>query len=132
HKIKNDKLFPMIVTGSGQASLLDRLSTNFPNIFSPELMVTAADVKYGKPNPEPYLIALDKGKLKANEAIVIENAPLGVMAGVAAGIFTIAVNTGPLDNKILSDAGANLLFPSMQAFCDSWDKFYKELRDCVG
>ncbi|MEG1685936.1 MAG: HAD-IA family hydrolase [Bacteroides sp.] len=132
HKIKNDKLFPMIVTGSGQASLLNRLSTNFPNIFCPELMITAADVKYGKPNPEPYLMALSKGKLKANEAIVIENAPLGVAAGVAAGIFTIGVNTGPLDNKVLSDAGANLLFPSMQAFCDAWDKFYKELRDCVG
>lgn len=50
-------------------------------------MVTAFDVKYGKPNPEPYLMALKKGGFKPNEALVIENAPLGVQAGVAAGIL---------------------------------------------
>ena len=86
-----------------------------------ELMVTAFDVKYGKPHPEPYLMALKKGDLKADEAVVIENAPLGVEAGHKAGIFTIAVNTGPLDGQVLLDAGADLLFPSMQALCDSWD-----------
>ncbi len=41
-------------------------------------------------------MALKKGGLKADEAIVVENAPLGVEAGHNAGIFTIAVNTGPL------------------------------------
>ena len=70
---------------------------------------------------EPYLMALRKGGFKADEAIVIENAPLGVEAGHKAGIFTIAVNTGPLDGQVLLDAGADLLFPSMQALCDSWD-----------
>lgn len=127
-KIKQDGLFSMVVTGSGQHSLINRLNTNFPGIFTPELMVTAFDVKYGKPKPEPYLMALKKGNLKANEAIVIENAPLGVEAGHAAGIFTVAVNTGPLDDKVLLTAGADLLFPSMQAFCDSWEDLFKELK----
>jgi HAD superfamily hydrolase (TIGR01509 family) len=125
-KVKRDGLFPMIVTGSGQASLLGRLNKNFPGVFKSELMVTAFDVKYGKPNPEPYLMALNKGNLKANEAIVVENAPLGVQAAAAAGIFTVAVNTGPLDDNILLDAGANILFPSMQALCDSWENLLKE------
>ena len=128
-KVKRDGLFPMIVTGSGQASLLDRLNKNFPGVFKPELMVTAFDVKYGKPNPEPYLMALNKGNLKANEAIVVENAPLGVQAAAAAGIFTVAVNTGPLDDNILLDAGANVLFPSMQALCDSWENLLKEFSE---
>ena len=79
-------------------------------------MVTAFDVKYGKPNPEPYLMALQKAGIQANEAVVIENAPLGVRAGVAAGIFTIALNTGPLPNDVLLQEGANILFPSMAAF----------------
>ncbi len=92
-------------------------------------MVTAFDVKYGKPNPEPYLMALNKGNLKANEAIVVENAPLGVQAAAAAGIFTVAVNTGPLDDNILLDAGANVLFPSMQALCDSWENLLKEFSE---
>ena len=78
----------MVVTGSGQLSLLDKLNHNFPGIFKQELMVTAFDVKYGKPNPEPYLMALQKAGIQANEAIVVENAPLGVHAGVAAEIFT--------------------------------------------
>lgn len=120
-KIKASGLTPMVVTGSGQRSLLDRLNKNFPNIFQKELMVTAYDVKYGKPNPEPYLMALQKGGLQPNEAIVIENAPLGVEAGVAAGIFTIAVNTGPLPDHVLTDAGANLLLPSMPAFNEQWE-----------
>ena len=120
-KIKSEGLTPMVVTGSGQTSLLDRLNHNFPGIFQANLMVTAFDVKYGKPNPEPYLMALKKGGLKADEAVVIENAPLGVEAGHKAGIFTIAVNTGPLDGQVLLDSGADLLFPSMQALCDEWD-----------
>ncbi len=128
-KVKRNGLFSMVVTGSGQSTLLDRLNENFPDMFRPELMVTAYDVKYGKPNPEPYLMALTKGKLKANEAIVVENAPLGVEASAAAGIFTVAVNTGPLDSQVLLDAGADILFPSMQAFCDSWEEFFKELRE---
>ena len=121
-KIKADGLTRMVVTGSGQVSLLDRLNKNFPDIFRKELMVTAFDIKYGKPNPDPYLMALEKGGFRPNEAIVIENAPLGVQAGVAAGIFTIAVNTGPLPDEVLWDAGANLLFPSMEAFNEAWEE----------
>ena len=55
-------------------------------------------------------MGLEKAGIKANEAIVVENAPIGVQAGVAAGIFTIAVNTGPLDAQVLLDAGANYYF----------------------
>ena len=124
-KIKSDGLIPMVVTGSGQHSLLDRLSHNFPGMFRRELMVTAFDVKYGKPHPEPYLMALQKGGLAPNEAIVVENAPMGVQAGAAAGIFTVAVNTGPIDGQVLLDAGANVLFPSMQDFCDNWENLRK-------
>ena len=121
-KIKEDGLTRMVVTGSGQVSLLERLNKNFPDIFQKELMVTAFDIKYGKPNPDPYLMALEKGGFCPNETIVIENAPLGVQAGVAAGIFTIAVNTGPLPDEVLWEAGANLLFPSMKAFNEAWEE----------
>lgn len=125
-KIKKDGLIPMVVTGSGQLSLLDKLNHSYPDVFKQELMVTAFDVKYGKPNPEPYLMALQKARIAANEAIVVENAPLGVRAGVAAGIFTVALNTGPLPDKALLDEGADLLFPSMQAFNENWETFRKE------
>ena len=88
-------------------------------------MVTAFDVKYGKPNPEPYLMALSKAHIHANEAIVVENAPLGIQAGVTAGIYTIAVNTGPLPDTALNEAGANYIFPSMHALSEQWDSFFQ-------
>lgn len=127
-KIKQAGLIPMVVTGSGQLSLLDKLNHHFPDIFKRELMVTAFDVKYGKPNPEPYLMALEKAGIQPNEAIVIENAPLGVRAGVAAGVFTVAVNTGPLPDHALLDKGANLLFPSMPAFNEHWEELRNQLN----
>ena len=65
-------------------------------------------------------MGLKKAGVEASEAIVVENAPIGVQAAKAAGIYTIAVNTGPLDAKVLLDAGADVLFPSMQALCEAW------------
>ena len=112
--VKEKGLTPVLVTGSGQPSLLDRLDHHFPGIFTPATMVTAFDVVHGKPHPEPFLMGLQKGgNLQPNQAIVIENAPLGIEAAVGAGIFTIAVNTGPLPDSVLRDAGASLVYDSM-------------------
>ena len=122
HQLKEQGLMILIVTGSGQRSLLDKLNVDYPDIFRRELMVTAFDVKHGKPDPEPYLMGLQKGELSPEECIVVENAPLGVHAAKAAGIFTIAVNTGPLPDHVLLDEGADLLFPSMQALSDAWSE----------
>jgi len=116
---------PVLVTGSGQYSLFERMDRVYPGMFAHDKMVTAYDVKFGKPHPEPYLMGLQKAGVQAHEALVIENAPIGVQAGVAAGIFTIAVNTGPLNPQVLLDAGADLLYPSMQALSDGWG----ELRE---
>ena len=126
-EIKNSGLQPVLVTGSGQLSLIDNLNHHFPGIFQTEYMVTAYDVKFGKPNPEPYLMGLKKVGIAPNEAVVVENAPLGVKAGVAAGIFTIAVNTGPLPDNALLDKGANLLFNSMQELADNWTVLRNDL-----
>lgn len=127
-QVKECGLMRVIVTGSGQRSLLDRLNSHFPDMFTRELMVTAFDVKYGKPNPEPYLMALKKAGVAPNEAIVVENAPLGVQAAVSAGIFTIAVNTGPLPESALLDEGADLLYPSMMALTEKWQPLLHEFQ----
>ncbi len=126
-QLKSDNIDIYIVTGSGQESLLDRLEKWFPSIFCKEKMVTAFDVKKGKPDPEPYLIALSKSGVKPNEAFVVENAPLGVRSSVAAGLFTFAVNTGILTTEELeceiNDSG--IVLPNMR----SVKNFYlKEMR----
>ena len=52
----------------------------------------------------------------------------GVTAGVAAGLFTIAANTGPLKDEVLSQAGANLVFPSIEALCNEWEELITVLK----
>ena len=109
----------LVVTGSSQASLLDRLDVAFPNTFTPELMVTGKDVSRGKPDPEPYLMGLKLGAISAHEAWVVENAPMGVRSAVGAGIFTLAVNTGLLPDTALLDEGASLVFRSMTELAET-------------
>ncbi len=108
----------VLVTGSSQASLLDNINNDYPGAFLPGDRVTALDVTHGKPDPEPYLKGLEIAGARPEEAIVIENAPLGVRAGKAAGIFTIAVTTGPIPKSAFIDENADLIFPSMPDFAD--------------
>ena len=59
----------------------------------PKQMVTADDVKNGKPDPEPYLNGAEKLGLPATQCVVIEDAPSGIRAGNGAGCRTFAVPT---------------------------------------
>ena len=111
-----------VVTGSGQHTLLDKLLADFPGLLSEELMVTAFDVTHGKPDPEPYIIGTRKCNVAPWEAIVVENAPLGVRAAHAAHCFTIAVNTGPLPDEMLAREGADLIYPKMTALSEDFPR----------
>lgn len=114
--IKEMGLTTMLVTGSAQSTLLDGIEKDYPGFFPVDRRVTARDVVNGKPHPEPYLRGLEKAGVEASQAIVIENAPLGVRAGKAAGCFTIAVTTGPIPREVFEKEGANLIFPDMTTF----------------
>jgi len=105
-----------VVTGSGQRSLLDKLEATFPGIFSG--FITAYDVTHGKPDPEPYLKAWERCGFAKSECMVVENAPLGVRAGKAAGLYTVAVNTGILPDEALVAEHADLVLPNMQALLE--------------
>ena len=109
---------PILVTGSGQATLMARLTEDFFGEFPAERRITSRDVQHGKPSPEPYLKGLELAGVQPWEAVVVENAPLGVRSGVAAGIFTFAVKTGPVPMSSLIDAGADLCFDSMKEFAN--------------
>jgi beta-phosphoglucomutase-like phosphatase (HAD superfamily) len=116
-RLTDNGLVCCVVTGSGQRPLINRILSDFGAYVDEQHITTAYDVQRGKPSPDPYLMGLRKaGDLKPWEALVVENAPLGIRAGVAAKIFTIALNTGPLTDQTLLDAGADLLFPSVEAF----------------
>ena len=56
-----------------------------------DVVVSGDDVKRGKPNPETYLIACEKLKVRPTEVIVLEDATKGIDAAKTAGCICIAV-----------------------------------------
>ena len=124
-QIHDDGIQIGVVTGSGQKPLIQRILKDFGMFVDVAHITTAYDVRRGKPKPDPYLMGLKKaGDLQPYDAIVVENAPLGIRAGAAARIFTVAVNTGPLAVQTLLDANADLIFPTMSDFSANWKKLH--------
>ena len=114
----------VIVTGSGQKNLIERVQKDFEGYITRDRMVAAFEVTRGKPYPDPYLKGLAIAGVPACEAVVVENAPLGIRAAVAAGIDTIAVNTGPLEDDILLAEKPALLLHSMQELADNLENLF--------
>lgn len=108
----------VLVTGSGQPSVLGRLDADFPDAFPEYKRVTARNVTHGKPDPEPYLLGMKLAGVKPRQAMVVENAPVGVLAGVRSGAFTAAVTTGPIPRCEFERAGADIIVGSMEEFAD--------------
>lgn len=120
-----------VVTGSGQRPLIERLLHDFGDVLSPEHITTAYDVKRGKPAPDPYLQGLQRaGQLSPEQGVVVENAPLGVRSGVAAGCFTVAVNSGPLPDEALLREGAHALYPSIDALANDFSALLQRVEAC--
>ncbi len=124
-KLHQHGLEILVVTGSGQRPLINRLLCDFAEYLTADHIVTAYDVRQGKPAPDPYLMGMQRAGIKHPwEAIVVENAPLGIKAGAAARIFTIAVNSGPLPDEELINAGADILFNNMPALEKELDSMF--------
>ena len=59
----------------------------------PAVLVTADDVERGKPDPEAYMLAAERLGMPPERCIVIEDAPTGIAAALAAGMRVVAVAT---------------------------------------
>jgi beta-phosphoglucomutase len=77
-----------------------------------EAVVHGGEVKRGKPAPEVFLLAAERMGLRPEECIVIEDAPAGIQAAVAAGMMPVAVATTH-DATQLKAAGAVAIFPDL-------------------
>ena len=58
----------VIVTGSAQHTLLDKLDRDLKGLVNRDLVVCANDVEKGKPDPEPYLKGLQKAGVEPWQA----------------------------------------------------------------
>ncbi|MFD4573139.1 HAD family hydrolase [Streptomyces sp. NPDC058417] len=77
----------------------------------PKTLVTADDVTRGKPDPEPYLRAARALGVEPADCVVFEDAPVGLAAGRAAGMTTVALAT----THPAADLHADLVIPDLSA-----------------
>ena len=65
-------------------------------------------VTRGKPDPEIYLIAASLLRTAPEHCLAFEDAPKGVAAARAAGVFTVAIETAYTAGQDTSAANAHL------------------------
>lgn len=128
HTLRDSGVQRILVTGSGQASILERIDRDYPGIFVEGKKVTAHNVTHGKPHPEPYLKGMEMAGCSAGECMVIENAPLGVQAGKASGCLTVGITTGPIPREEMVAAGADIVYGSMPEFADALPHLIEAIR----
>jgi sugar-phosphatase len=78
-----------VVTSATRALAEVRLSA--AKLPIPQVLVTAEDVRRGKPDPEGFLLAAQKLGVRIEECLVFEDSPAGVKAGKAAGAHVAIV-----------------------------------------
>lgn len=66
-----------------------------------------------KPDPEVFLVALEKLRLRPDECWIVEDSMNGLQAAKAAGCFTAAITT-TFDKQRLSIAGADVVVDSFR------------------
>ena len=90
---------------------LNLTTTNLLHYFDNHLF-SSSDVAHGKPAPDLFLYAAQTMAVDPITCAVIEDSPLGVQAGSAAGmtVFGFAEETDPDE---LRESGASVVFDSM-------------------
>ena len=126
--ISNIRCKKALVSGAAKQEV-DTIISKYFGKDAFDVIVTGEDLEEGKPSPDPFRTALTKMGLKESEAIVVENAPLGVKAAINAGIRCIVtLNNTPLkisDFEGLITSGS--IFPSTS----SASSFLKEYCETI-
>lgn len=76
--------------------------------------VDGSQVKRGKPAPDVFLLAAERIGLPPSACAVIEDAPAGIRAAVAAGMTAIGLTTTHTREQLL-EAGADVIYADMPA-----------------
>ena len=82
-----------------------------------DVIITAADIERGKPDPEGYLAAAEKLGALGSECVIFEDSIAGVRAARAAGAACVGVQTGGMVKMIESEGGRCVIpdFTSIEA-----------------
>lgn len=99
-----------IVTSATRRLLLGRLKA--AGLPVPDRIISGDQVKKGKPDPEPYRRGAELLHARPDDCLVVEDAPSGVRAGVAAGCRVLGV-LGTHKAEELREAGASWIVQSL-------------------
>lgn len=80
-----------------------------------DVVIAADDVRWGKPNPEVYLLAAKGLALRPSQCLVFEDALVGVHAARNAGMRVIGVTTAHTGRELI-EAGAERAIANFEGF----------------
>ena len=101
-----------LVTGTSLIEARDNVPPDLFRCF--DGVVTGDQVHNGKPDPEPYVRALEKLGASRADSLVIENAPYGIQSAKGAGLRCIAVTTSLPAGEL---KGADKIVNDMNELC---------------
>jgi sugar-phosphatase len=101
-----------LVTSAGRDLAGMRLAA--ANVPLPRTIVSGESVKHGKPDPEGYLMGARLLGRKPEDCVVLEDAPAGIKAGLAAGMRVIGVAT-TYDRARLAPLGCAAIVSTLAA-----------------
>ncbi len=78
-----------LVSGAAGVRLRRTVASSFLEQF--QVVITADDVRRPKPDPEPYRVACERLGIRPDQALAIENAPLGIEAAKKAGLDCVGI-----------------------------------------
>jgi HAD superfamily hydrolase (TIGR01509 family) len=82
---------PVAVASSSPRERLSRTLERAGLLDAFDVVVSGDEVEHGKPAPDMFLLAASRLGVEPATCVVVEDSPPGVQAGVAAGMFTLAV-----------------------------------------
>jgi mannitol-1-/sugar-/sorbitol-6-phosphatase len=109
-----------VVTSAGPELARRRLAA--AGLALPPVLVSSSDVTRGKPAPDGYLLAAKRLAVTPGQAVVFEDAPAGIVSGLAAGCAVIGVATTYPEDRLVGAAFvvADLTSVSLEWAGRSW------------
>tara|TARA_B110000037_G_C17038675_1_gene472719 strand:+ start:152 stop:772 length:621 start_codon:yes stop_codon:yes gene_type:complete len=83
-----------------------------------KVIITANDVKHGKPHPEPYLLTAKKLNVNPTECLVLEDSENGVLSAIAAGMICVAITNTEVEKNLIKAHYRIKKLESLQSILD--------------
>ena len=112
--VLNKKHIPTALVTSGNRHKVKEVTGQLGLTGAFKAIITVEDIRWGKPDPECYLLAARALQKSPERCLVFEDSVSGVKAGTAAGALCIGVQT-PHKAAPLVEVGARYVIPNFTA-----------------